>query len=535
MAVKEKPEKDKDKTEKSAEKSKATSSEKQASNGKAAKVPVTDFSALAKNQPMRTLRHFINGEFVSSESGALFDNINPATGKVIGKVASGGEVEIDKAAKAARAAFEKGDWSRMPIADRCAKIRELGERILARLDEFALAETLDTGKPITESLTGDIPRSALNMTFYAEFAAQLGSDCYSPNANERHFVSREPLGVVGLITPWNLPLYLSTWKIAPALAMGNSVILKPAEWTPTTATLFAEVVQEVGLPPGVFNVVHGHGAGSAGEALTRHPEVDAISFTGETGTGKAIMAAASATLKKVSFELGGKGANVIFDDADLAEAIPTAIRAAFRNQGQICLAGSRLFVQRGVLDKVQKEIVARIKDLKVGDPLKHDTQMGSIISEEQFKKIAGYIKQGRTDGQLLLGGDRYDAGKAHEKGFFIQPTVFAGLGNDSSLCQEEIFGPVLPIVAFDTEEELIAMVNSTSYGLSCSLWSQDVNRCHRVSTGIRTGIVWVNCWFARDLRTPFGGMKMSGVGREGGRYSLDFFSESKTVTYKYSY
>jgi aminomuconate-semialdehyde/2-hydroxymuconate-6-semialdehyde dehydrogenase len=480
----------------------------------------------------RTLHHFIDGEFVPSLSGETFENINPATGEVLSQVARGDAADIDRAAKAARKAFEAGVWSRLPMRERCDKLREIGDRILDKLEPMAKAETQDTGKPISESRGGDIPRSAQNFHFYSEFAAQLGEDCYTVDPMERHFTVREPLGVAGLITPWNLPLYLSTWKIAPALAMGNSVILKPAEWTPTTATLLAEIFQEADMPSGVFNVVHGFGAGEAGEALTRHPDVAAISFTGETGTGKAIMRAAADTLKKVSFELGGKGATIIFDDADLEAAIPVALRAAFRNQGQICLSGSRVFVQRSVLDAFLPKLLAAVEKLRVGDPLLDDTQMGSVISREQLEKIESYIALGRQEGRLLSGGHRLET-EALGRGFFLKPTVFCDLANTSRLCQEEIFGPVLPVVAFDTEEEVLSMVNSTPYGLSASIWSQNVNRCHRVSQGIRTGIVWVNCWFARDLRTPFGGMKASGVGREGGRYSLDFFSEAKAVCYRY--
>lgn len=482
---------------------------------------------------LKDVRHFINGEFVASVSGKTFDNINPATGQVIAQIAEGGAEEIDRAARAAKKAFESGVWSKLPMRERCKKLAEIGDRILEKVETFALAETLDTGKPITESLTGDIPRSAQNFHFFAEAAAQMGEECFTVGPDERHFAVREPLGVAGLITPWNLPLYLSSWKIAPALAMGNSVILKPAEWTPTTATLLAEIIREADLPPGVFNVVHGFGKDGAGEALTRHPDVSAISFTGETSTGKAIMHAAADSLKKVSFELGGKGANVIFDDADLDEAVPTAVRAAFRNQGQICLAGSRLFVQRSALDRFLPRLTEAVKAIQVGDPLLKETQMGAVISTEQLTKIEDYITIGKTEGRLLTGGERIQLKGSLEKGLFLAPTLFCDLNNQSRLCQEEIFGPVLPVVPFDTEEEVLEMINSVPYGLSASIWSTDVNRCHRVSREIRTGIVWVNCWFARDLRTPFGGQKASGVGREGGRYSLEFFSEAKAICYRY--
>jgi aminomuconate-semialdehyde/2-hydroxymuconate-6-semialdehyde dehydrogenase len=487
----------------------------------------------ADDTATHVLKLFINGRFVDAAGGETFENINPATGQLINRVARGEAADIDLAVNAAKMAFEQGDWARLPIKERCRKLRQIGDLILERLDKLALAETLDTGKPITESREGDIPRAAQNFHFFAEAAAHLQEECYSVDSLERHFATREPLGVAGIITPWNLPLYIATWKIAPALAMGNSVILKPAEWTPTTATLLAEIMQEVGIPPGVFNVVHGYGPQGAGEALTRHPDVDAISFTGESVTGKSIMRIAADSLKKLSFELGGKGATVIFEDADLPQAIQTAVRAAFRNQGQICLAGSRLFVQRSVLDQVLPALLATVESIRVGDPLNPETQMGSLIGKNHYAKVATYIEQGRQDGKLLCGGERITEPEAMAQGYFLRPAVFSDLDHNSKVCQEEIFGPVLPVIPFDTESDVIDMVNSSPYGLSASIWSQDVNRCHRVSQKIRAGILWVNCWFARDLRTPFGGMKASGLGREGGRYALDFFSEYKTLCYRY--
>ena len=476
------------------------------------------------------LDHFIAGRYVSGSQGKTFDSINPATGKVLATVALGTADDIDKAAQAAHEAFETGPWPRMSIKERADILHKVAALIMENKERLALAETMDNGKPISESRDGDIPRAAKNFQFFAGYAQSLAEDSYSTTDSERHIAMREPLGVAGLITPWNLPLYLATWKIAPCLVMGNTCVLKPAEWTPFTAFLLAELMQEAGVPEGVFNVVQGFGADGAGEALTRHPLVRSISFTGETSTGKAIMAAASGTLKKVSFELGGKGSNIIFDDADLKEALPTAIRAAFRNQGEICLAGSRLFVQRKIYSQVVEEMVARARQIKVGDPLDENTQMGALISKEHMEKVQSYIEIGKNEGKLLTGGERP---KDLMHGNFLQPSIFTDLPFDSKFCQEEIFGPALPIIPFDTEEEVIRMANSTPYGLSASIWSQDVDRCHRLSKKLRTGLVWVNCWFARDLRTPFGGQKQSGVGREGGRYSLDFFTDYKTVTYKY--
>lgn len=476
------------------------------------------------------VNHYINGSFVPARTGKRFDDFNPATGQVIARVASGDAQDIDAAVAAGKRAFEEGSWRRMPMKDRCAILRRVGDLILEYGEILATAETRDTGKPIRECLEGDIPRAAQNFHFFADFASTIGEECYTVSPSERHLGVREPLGVVGLITPWNLPLYLATWKIAPCLAMGNSCVLKPAEWTPFTAYLLAHLMHEARVPAGVFNVVHGFGAESAGEALTRHRDVNAISFTGETTTGKAIMAAASQTLKKLSFELGGKGATVIFDDADLKEAIPTAVRAAFRNQGEICLCGSRLFVQESIYDEVMSKLVAAVQNIRLGDPLLESTQMGALISQEHFDKVCGYIQLAKQEGKLLTGGEQ---APQNGTGWFLTPAVVTDIANNARCCQEEIFGPLLTVVRFKTEEEVIGMVNSTPYGLSSSIFSTDVNRCHRVAQGIKSGIVWVNCWFARDLRTPFGGQKSSGIGREGGRYSLEFFSEAKSICYRY--
>lgn len=478
----------------------------------------------------RHLDHFIDGEYSPSSAGDTFETTNPANGQVIATVSLGTSQDVDRAVRAARAAFKTGPWPKMTVRERAAILRKIGDLILERREQLAIAETMDTGKPISESFEGDIPRAALNFHFFAEYASAAGEECYTVSQLERHLAVREPLGVAALITPWNLPLYLATWKLAPCLVMGNTCVLKPAEWTPYTATLLAQIAKQAGLPPGVLNIVHGFGAGGAGEALTKHPEVDCISFTGETSTGKAIMSAAAATLKRVSFELGGKGANIIFEDADIDEAVATAVRAAFRNQGEICLAGSRLFVHEQVFDQVVDALVRRVQKIAVGDPLDAKTEMGAIISKEQLEKVEDYIKIGRREGKLLTGGERL---AEFASGNFLSPAVFTGISNSSRFCQEEIFGPALPVIPFRFEEEAIALANDTPYGLSASLWSSDVNRCHRVSHQLKTGIVWVNCWFARDLRTPFGGQKSSGIGREGGRKSLDFFSEEKTICYKY--
>lgn len=484
---------------------------------------------LEKAVATQQIDHYIDGQFVPSKSGKFFDDTNPATGELVARVAEGSAEDVDIAVKAAKKAAA-GPWTKMSLKERCDVLRKIGDLILANRDLLAQAETADTGKPIAESRDGDIPRAAQNFHFFADYAQSITEECFTVSGLERHFAVREPVGVAALITPWNLPLYLATWKIAPCLAMGNSCILKPAEWTPLTAYLLGHIVTEAGLPEGVLNIVHGFGPDSAGEALSRHPDVAALSFTGETTTGKAIMAASSQTLKKLSFELGGKGANIIFDDADLSEAIPASVRAAYRNQGQICLAGSRLYVQKGVYKEVVERLADAAQKLRVGDPKDPSTQMGSLISSEHRQKVEQYIEIGRQEGKLVTGGERL----SHlPKGNFLSPAVITDLPAASRVLHEEIFGPVLPVVPFETEEEAIALTNESRYGLSASLWSQDVDRCHRVASKIKTGIVWVNCWFARDLRTPFGGQKASGIGREGGRYGLDFFSELKTICYKY--
>ena len=485
---------------------------------------------MATRADLVKIDNFIDGKYCAAISGKTFETINPATNQAHGLVAHGTADDIDNAARAAQKAFENGPWANFSYSERAAVVAKIGDLILANREKLAMAETTDTGKPINESFDGDILRSAQNFHFFSMFASTFSEEAYSASQNERHIAIREPVGVCGLITPWNLPLYLATWKIAPCLMMGNSIVLKPAEWTPYTANLLCQITKEAGLPDGVFNVVNGFGADGAGEALTRNALVRSISFTGETSTGKAIMAAAAGSLKKVSFELGGKGANIIFANADLSEAIPTALRAAFRNQGQICLAGSRLFVERSIYDQVVEQMVAMVKAIKVGDPTSKETQMGALISTEHMEKVQSYIDIGKSDGTLLCGGERLNDLGA---GNFLAPAIFVDLTMQSRFLQEEIFGPALPILPFDTEDEAIAMANDSPYGLSASIWTKDTDRIHRVSRKIRAGMIWVNTWFARDLRTPFGGQKSSGIGREGGRYSLEFFSEAKTISYKY--
>jgi aminomuconate-semialdehyde/2-hydroxymuconate-6-semialdehyde dehydrogenase len=478
----------------------------------------------------QTARHFINGELVPSRDGATFDSVSPATGEFICKVARGGAAEIDAAVAAAEFAWTKGPWSTFTASERAQVLRRIGDELLARKEDFARLESLDSGKPLSETMNGDIPRAAYNFHFYADLCHHQVSPSYRGDDGSHHTSVREPLGVVGLITPWNLPLYLATWKLAPALAQGNSVVLKPAELTPLTAYALHEVLMKAGLPAGVVNIVHGFGADSAGEALVTHPGVKAISFTGETVTGKAIMAAGAATLKKMSFELGGKGASVIFADADLEKAAKVAARAAMRNQGQVCLAGSRIIVEESVADKVVEIVRSELAKIKIGDPLDINTTMGAVCGADHRDKIMSYIDYARTLSgvKVAMGGGR----PAHTpaQGAYVEPTLILNVPQDSRLIQEEIFGPVLTVQTFKTFDEAMTMVNGTKYGLSCSIWTNDIHKAQHAANKVRTGLVWINSWFIRNLHTAFGGMKNSGVGREGGQQSLDFFSEFKTIS-----
>lgn len=473
--------------------------------------------------------HFIGGEFVPSLSKETFVSINPATGKDLERVPLGSADDVGRAVEVAEAAFEKGPWRRATLAERARVLKRLGDLILRDLSQIAHLETLDTGKPISETRTGDVPRAALNFHFYSEFCTHDPMHTYRTEDGILHTTFREPLGVVGLITPWNLPLYLETWKVAPALAMGNSVVLKPAELTPLTAHWLAKLANEAGVPSGVLNIVHGFGADGAGEALVAHPRIKAISFTGETTTGQAIMKCGASTLKKMSFELGGKGASVIFADADVDAAVATACRAAFRNQGQVCLAGSRLLVEESIRERVEKVFREKMGSIVVGDPLDERTTMGALISKEHRDKVAGYVDYGRSqEGLQVVCGGPLPAGL--EAGAFYSPILITDVPQSSRLIQEEIFGPVVTLQTFKTKEAALEMVNGTSFGLSCSIWTRNIETMGFMTRGVRSGLVWGNTWFSRDLHAAFGGMKSSGLGREGGRYSLDFFSELKTVS-----
>ncbi len=478
----------------------------------------------AKVKPI-DCHHYIDGEVVRSTK--QFKNINPATEEVLGVVSEGGKEEVDRAVRAARRAL-KGEWGKMPLRERSAILRKIGDLILERKEELAVLESLDTGKPLWLARQVDIPRAAYNFHFFADYMTSVGTDAYQQDDIAFHYAIRRPVGVVGLINPWNLPLLLMTWKLAPALAAGNTVIMKPSEVTPMTATVLTEICEEAGVPRGVVNMVHGKG--ETGALISSHEDVDAIAFTGETVTGTEIMKSAAPTLKKLSFELGGKNPNIIFADADLDDCIETTLRSSFINQGEVCLCGSRIYVERPIYDEFLEKFVARTKELKVGDPFDPETKVGALVSEEHYNKVLKYIEIAKEEGGTFLTGGKPAEGL--NKGYYVEPTIITGLGRESRCVRDEIFGPVVTVIPFDTEEELMDQVNDTHYGLSASVWSTNIKRATRIASQIEAGMVWINTWFLRDLRTPFGGMKRSGIGREGGHYSFDFYTELTNITIK---
>jgi aminomuconate-semialdehyde/2-hydroxymuconate-6-semialdehyde dehydrogenase len=465
--------------------------------------------------------HVIAGEEVPSRDGASFDDVDPWTREPWAQVALGDADDARRAIAAARAAFDEGPWPRMRHEERGALLHRLADLVEAHADELAQADLRDMGKPISELHHRDVPRSAHNLRFFADHARLATADAYPMGPAHHAYTRYAPAGVVAAIAPWNFPLMLETWKVAPALAWGNTVVLKPAEQSPASATILARLALEAGLPPGVLNVVHGFGPGSVGEALTTSPAVDRITFTGESATGRAIMAAAAANLTPVSLELGGNGANVVFADCDLDVAVEWSIKAIFTNAGQVCLAGRRLFVQRSIHDAFLRRFAAAAEALVVGDPRDRATQIGPLASEEHHVKVRSYLDGLDGQARLVTGG--------LGDGWVVRPTVLADVDPAARVFTEETFGPIVSVVAFDDEDEAVARANDTAYGLNAMLFTESLSRAHRVAARLRAGTVWVNCFFIRDLRAPFGGVGLSGVGREGGDFSREFFTEPTAV------
>lgn len=485
------------------------------------------------NYPL--LSNFIDGRFVD-QRGATFENRNPVTGQVVNLVSEANEGAVDEAVAAARRAL-KGPWGKASEQERAAALRKVADGIMRRFDEFLAAEVLDTGKPATLASHIDIPRGAANFNVFADQITTLSTETFrmaTPDgAGALNYSVRVPRGVIAVVCPWNLPLLLMTWKVAPALACGNTVVVKPSEETPTTATLLGEVMNEVGIPSGVYNVVNGYGPGSTGEFLTRHPGVDGITFTGETATGTAIMKAAADHVRPVSFELGGKNAAVVFADCNLDKAIEGTMRSVFANSGQVCLGTERVYVERAIFSEFIERLGAKASQLKLGDPFDQATTMGPLISMDHRRKVLSFYEKARTEGaQIVLGGGMPQLEGLLGSGSFVEPTIWTGLKESSSVARDEIFGPCCHIAPFDSEEEAIALANDSAYGLATSIWTENLTRAHRVAAQIEVGITWVNAWFLRDLRTPFGGAKRSGIGREGGVHSMEFYTELRNICVK---
>ncbi len=476
------------------------------------------------------IRNYIDGAFSDPVGGQFLDNIDPSTGNAYGLIPRSQAADVDLAVAAAKSAFPA--WSSLSAAERSSWLMKVSNAIDAKLDTLALAESKDNGKPLKLATAVDIPRARDNFKFYATAILHDAYETHDMGVDGFNYTLRQPIGVAGCISPWNLPLYLFSWKIAPALAAGNTVVAKPSEVTPATAYLLSEILDEIGFPKGVLNIVHGLGT-EVGAAIVAHNDTNIISFTGGTQTGKAISSVAAPMFKKISLELGGKNANVIFDDCDFEDAVNTSVRAAFANQGQICLCGSRIYVQRGIYEKFKAAFLERVNGLTVADPLTNEARMGAVVSKEHMEKVLSYIELAKEEGgTLLTGGHRVQLDGRCVKGYFIAPTVFENLPAGCRTNQEEIFGPVVTLTPFDTEEEALAMANGTAYGLAATIWTSDLKTAHRMAAGLHAGIIWVNCWLLRDLRTPFGGVKQSGVGREGGFEALRFFTEPKNICIK---
>lgn len=479
---------------------------------------------------MITIRNFINGEFRDPAAGRALDSFEPATGAVHARLPDSDAADVEQAVAAAAAAFP--GWSRTPAEERSRTLLAIADGIERQLEEFARAESIDSGKPLKLARTLDIPRSVKNLRFFATAILHERSDAHVTDHAALNYTLRRPRGVAGLISPWNLPLYLLTWKVAPALASGNTAVAKPSEITPLTAHMLAETCRTAGLPPGVLNIVHGLGA-RAGAALVAHPRVTTVSFTGGTATGRAIATAAAPQFKKLALEMGGKNANVVFADCDFDEAVRGSVRAAFANQGQICLCGSRILVQADIYERFVERFVELTRQLRSGDPLDETTDQGALASRAHMEKVRSYIELARQEGgRILCGGGTPAVPERCRGGWFVEPTVVVDIGPECRVAKEEIFGPLVTIARFTDEREAIDLANCTEYGLAAALWTGSAARAHRVADELQAGTVWVNCWLLRDLRVPFGGMKSSGVGREGGDEALRFFTEPKNVCIK---
>ncbi|HEY5616018.1 MAG TPA: 5-carboxymethyl-2-hydroxymuconate semialdehyde dehydrogenase [Bacteroidota bacterium] len=472
------------------------------------------------------IQHFINNEFITALEGKSFETTNPTTNKPITTIAAGTAADIEKAVKAARKAFDNGSWPRMSAEERGTYLRKVGDLIMKHADEIAETEIEDTGIPASQIKKGAIPRAADNFYFFAEQAKKFTSETFPVGDRFMNYTVRRPVGVAGLITPWNTPFMLETWKVAPCLAGGNTCVLKPAEWSPLSADKLAHIIQEAGIPPGVFNIVHGFGE-TAGASLVAHPQVQLISFTGETTTGKEIIRNGASTLKRFSMELGGKSPTIIFDDADFERALDGAVFQVYSLNGERCTAGSRLLVQQGIYEKFVSALEARVKTIRVGDPHDAQTEVGPLIHPEHWQRVRSYMDIARQEGaNIVVGGDR----PANlQQGNYFAPTLITGVKNEMQIAQEEIFGPVLVVIPFKDDEDAVRIANDVQYGLAAYIWTNNVARGQRIAERIESGLSWINSHNVRDLRTPFGGSKNSGIGREGGHYSFDFYMELSTI------
>lgn len=486
---------------------------------------------LACDGLMIQIANYINGELKAPASGRYLDNVEPATGQVYSQCPESNTEDLESAVKAAQNA--QAEWANTPAEQRSAVLCRLADLIDQSADELALTEAKDNGKPVALAKAVDIYRAAANIRYFAHACTQFASESHGMESSAINYTLRDPIGVVACISPWNLPLYLFTWKIAPALAIGNAVVAKPSEVTPMTAYLFSKLCQQAGLPPGVLNVVHGTGP-EIGAAITTHSAIKAVSFTGGSHTGTLIKQATAGCNKKLSLELGGKNPTLVFDDCDFDKTVKEVARSAFANQGQICLCGSRIYIQQGIYQRFVDALVEAIEKLQPADPLLADTRFGALVSKPHMEKVLYYIALAKEEGATVLtGGEQVTVPGRCESGYFVAPTLLSGLNNACRTNQEEIFGPVATVQPFVDDADALQLANDSIYGLAASVWSQDISRCHRLAKHIEAGIVWVNCWLLRDLRTPFGGVKASGMGREGGLEALRFFTEPKNVCIKY--